>query len=170
MIGSTLLADRNHRWVAARLIVGSLLAVSAGVLLLLIISPWSESKAVETESHAAVVEPIEGSELSNVILSEEAAERLGIETATVGDANVESAAGETAMRKVIPYSAVLYDVNGGTYVYISPEPLTFVRAPITVDNIDGETAVLLDGPSTGTAVVTVGAAELFGAEFEFEED
>jgi len=29
--------------------------------------------------------------------------------------------------------------------------------------------VLSDGPSSGTTVVTVGSAELFGAEFEFQE-
>jgi hypothetical protein len=59
----------------------------------------------------------------------------------------------------------LYETNGDAFVYTNPEPLTFVRAPISVDYIEGELAVLLDGPPSGTAVVTVGAAELLGAEF-----
>ena len=39
------------------------------------------------------------------------------------------------------------------------------RAPITVDRVDGETAYLVKGPAVGTAVVTVGAPELYGAEY-----
>ena len=67
-------------------------------------------------------------------------------------------------RKIVPYSAIIYDANGNTFVYISPEPLTFIRSAISVDYIEGDRAVLFDGPPTGTAVVTVGAAELYGTE------
>ncbi len=67
-------------------------------------------------------------------------------------------------RKVVPYSAVIYDVQGDTWAYTNPEPLVFVRHSITIDYIERDTAVLLDGPPAGTAVVTVGAAELFGVE------
>ncbi len=59
----------------------------------------------------------------------------------------------------------MYDPEGGTWVYTNPEPLVFERAAITVDFIDGETAALLKGPAEGTLVVTVGSAELYGAEF-----
>ena len=56
---------------------------------------------------------------------------------------------------------MLYDPNGDTWVFTNPEPLVFVRAPITVDIIEGERGrVLSDGPPAGTPVVTVGAAEL----------
>jgi hypothetical protein len=75
-----------------------------------------------------------------------------------------AAPGNSAPKKVIPYSAVLYDASGDAWVYTSPEPLKFVRARVTVDKIDGDLAVLQDGPAAGTQVVTVGAAELFGAE------
>ena len=37
---------------------------------------------------------------------------------------------------------------------------------IEVDRIDGDTAHLTEGPEAGTSVVTLGAAELFGAEFD----
>ncbi len=147
------------------MILGGLLAAGAVGLLLvvLVISPSSEIKATESEDKPAVVEN------DRVILTEQAADRLGIETTAISDSEVQSAGGETTLRKVVPYSAILYDVDGGAFVYTSPEPLTFVRAPITVDYIKGDVAVLSDGPSSGTAVVTVGSAELFGAEFEFEE-
>ena len=59
---------------------------------------------------------------------------------------------------------MLYDPDGATFTYTSPEPLVFVRAPITIDRIEGDVAYLTEGPATGTSVVTVGAAELFGTE------
>ena len=170
MIGKATLWNRER--IVPALLTGAVLAAVAVALLLLIASnSSSETAAVEEDSGPATVEHIEGSELSHVILTEEAAERLGIETAPISETDVASAGAEggTVSQKAVPYSAVLYDVNGSTFVYTSPEPLTFVRAPITVDYIEGDSAVLLDGPSTGSAVVTVGAAELFGAEFEFEE-
>lgn len=74
-------------------------------------------------------------------------------------------AGSGTQKKIVPYSAVLYDLNGDTWTYTSPEPLTFIRHPISVEYIEGDTAVLLDGPPSGTEVVTVGVAELYGTEF-----
>ena len=75
-----------------------------------------------------------------------------------------SMVGNGGPQLVIPYAAVLYDLHGETWVYTNPEPLVFVRQPITVDFVDGDRAVLLDGPPAGTAIVTVGAPELFGAD------
>jgi hypothetical protein len=93
-------------------------------------------------------------------LTAEAAKRLDIQTAPVHDAQVRG-----KPRKVVPYAAVFYDLNGATWVYTNLEPLTFVRASISVDYIDGDLAVLSDGPPSGTEVVTVGAPELYGTEF-----
>ncbi len=73
-------------------------------------------------------------------------------------------AGAGKPQKIVPYSSVLYDVRGNTWVYINPKPLVFVRHAITVDFIEGDNAVLTDGPAIGTLVVSVGAPELFGAE------
>lgn len=105
----------------------------------------------------AVVEKIEGSKLSKLTLTAKASERLDIKTAAVSEAQG---------RKVVPYAAVLYDANGYTWVYTNPEPLIFIRHSIKVDRVEGEHAMLSDGPPVGTQVVTVGGAELFGAEFE----
>jgi len=41
-------------------------------------------------------------------------------------------------------------------------------APIKVASIQGDTAVLSDGPAPGTEVVTVGGEELLGTEFAIE--
>jgi hypothetical protein len=72
--------------------------------------------------------------------------------------------GSGALQKVIPYSAVIYDLTGNTWVYTVPEPLTYVRQPITVDFIEGDTAFLADGPDAETLVATVGVAELYGID------
>ena len=70
------------------------------------------------------------------------------------------------LQKVIPYAALIYDADGGTWVY-TKEPnndLAFVRHAVTVDFIEGDLVVLMEGPPAGTEVVTVGGQELFGTE------
>ena len=116
--------------------------------------------AVASESEPATLEPVEGTSLVRVTLTSHAAERVGVQTVPV------RGAGSGADPKVVPYGAVIYDAEGKTWVYTSPEPLVFVRAPIEVDRVEGRKVFLSSGPATGTEVVSVGTAELFGAEFE----
>jgi hypothetical protein len=211
-----------------------------------------------------MVEPIEGSDLKRVVLTEKAAERLALQTATVREAQVArqrevggqvvassvegsgrvlvrvpiseadldkvdrsrpvfilplddeieddeeesegleaeavadveddddegpalyfsvSSAGQPAMEsgrsvrvklalitnatdyKIIPYQAVIYDVEGGTWVYVKePNALAFVRQSVIIDYIEGDQVFLTEGPPAGTEVVTVGGAELYGTE------
>ena len=66
---------------------------------------------------------------------------------------------------VVPRGAVLFDALGGTWVYEARDAGVFVRQRITLIDTIGDTAVLGQGPSPGTRVVTIGAAELFGTEF-----
>ncbi len=117
------------------------------------------------ERKAAEVEHLDGAHPARVKLTQDAANRLEIQTDTIRDSDVDG-----AQHKVIPYAAILYDTGGDTWTYTSPEPLTYVRHRIVVDRIVRELAVLTDGPPAGTAVVTVGAAELYGSEIEFEEE
>lgn len=72
--------------------------------------------------------------------------------------------GSGTPRKVVPYASVIYDLQGVAWAYTSPAPLTFVRDRISIDYVDGDLAVLSQGPASGTTVVTTGAAELFGTE------
>ena len=64
-----------------------------------------------------------------------------------------------------PWEAVLYDINGGSWVYEQIEPLVFTRRRVSIDRRVGESVCLAAGPAAGTRVVTAGAAELFGTEF-----
>ena len=72
--------------------------------------------------------------------------------------------GSEEKQKVIPYAAVYYDAKGAPWVYINSRPLAFERERIGVERVVGDLAVLSEGPPVGTAVVTVGAPLLYGAE------
>lgn len=115
-----------------------------------------------SEEEPARVEKVEGSDFNRVTLTEQAAERLDIQSEAVREAESD---GGTLM--VVPYSAILYGLNGETWAYIrnpGSDSLAFVRQPITVDHIEGGLAFLTDGPPAGTEVVSVGAALLYGAD------
>lgn len=133
------------------------------IMALFIIAILSLSACGKPESSVEKVQPskveaIEGSEFSRVILTEKAAERLGIQTTPVEVRQMSSE------RKIVPYSAVLYGLQGETWVYTNPEPLVFVREEVIVDYIEGELVALMEGPEVGMQVVTVGASLLYGAE------
>lgn len=113
--------------------------------------------------HPAEVKPIEGTELSTVTLTEKAMQRIDLKTDRVREQQVSRS---PSPRKVVPYSSLIYDPEGQTWIYISPQARTFVRHKVDVDYIEGDIAVLNDGPPTDTVVASVGAAELYGAEFE----
>jgi len=67
--------------------------------------------------------------------------------------------------KIVPASAILYDINGGTWVYEAIGAQTFTRRRVEVRRILGAEAVLSRGPKSGAMIVTAGAMELFGTEF-----
>jgi hypothetical protein len=106
----------RRKWIVAVLVV-------TGLLL-----PGCTKASVEEPGGAdpASVEPIEGSDVSRVILSSDAARRLDVQTAPVGQ--LRGRHGEKP-RLVMPY-----------------------------------------GPKVGTEVVTVGASELLGVEYEVGEE
>lgn len=65
----------------------------------------------------------------------------------------------------VPYASLIYWADGTTWVYGESEAERhYVRLPVKVDRIEGDTVYLRSGPPAGTRIVTLGAAELFGAE------
>jgi len=113
----------------------------------------------ESASHyePAKLEPIQGTDVMRVTFTAKGAKRVGLQTAAIRADGQE---------KVMPYDALIYGAEGKAFTYTSPEPLTFVRQEIEIDRVDGDSVVLSDGPPAGTEVVTVGAAEVYGTEFE----
>ena len=73
---------------------------------------------------------------------------------------------ETEAASAIPFSSVFYDPTGTAWIYVVEGERAYRRARVDVLRRDGEQAVLARGPDLGTGVVSVGAAELYGAEFE----
>ena len=60
---------------------------------------------------------------------------------------------------------MVYDTDGSTWTYVNTAARTYERKPVTVTDIEGAVAPLSAGPAAGTPVVTVGAAELLGTEY-----
>jgi hypothetical protein len=150
--------EQLQRWLLATMCVATMLVSACGT------AGQPVQMAPDSMEAPSRLEPIDGSEVSRVVLTDLAARRLDIQTEPVRTEEVDG-----AERILIPYAAVIYDLEGQAWVYTSPAPLTFIRANIDVATIEGDTAVLASGPLTGTPVVTVGGAELYGAEFEFQE-
>lgn len=67
----------------------------------------------------------------------------------------------------VPWSAVVFDVHGGTWVYERTAPRQYARRRVVVSHTVGTDAALVGGPPAGTAVVTAGTQELFGVETGF---
>jgi hypothetical protein len=140
----------RRRRAAAGLAVAAVLALPGCV--------GSSVGSVSPESPAKV-QPIAGSPVKQVTLTPRAAERLAIKTMPVTNTTVK-----LQPRTVIPYSAVIYDVDGTTWVYTMPAQLTYLRQKVTIQDVTGDSAVLSAGPPAGTAVVSEGAAMLYGTE------
>jgi membrane fusion protein, heavy metal efflux system len=65
----------------------------------------------------------------------------------------------------VPWSAIAYDTNGGTWVYESLGERHYRRRRVSLDHSSGGKAFLSAGVPAGTNVVADGAAELWGFEF-----
>jgi hypothetical protein len=149
---------RNH-WVAAGLAVVSIGLAGCGVA-------KSEYGEV-SQSGPAQVEPLQNnSDINRVTLTPDAAAKLGVRTAAASAAVMPASTDATAAAPevMVPSSAVIYDKDGKTWIYIVDGQRSFQREAVTVERIDGDTAVLTSGPKPGVDVVTVGAQELLGAE------
>jgi hypothetical protein len=154
----------NRLWISGRKLGIAVAVLSAGLLTAACGSTLRVGLSEQTAS-SANIEPIAGTALNRVKLTPKAAERIDVKTTLVSQSEVTHA-GNKAVRKIVPYASVLYDGNSAAWVYTSPEPLVFIRHQIAIDYIEGDQAVLSDGPPPGTTVVSAGAAELFGTEFE----
>jgi hypothetical protein len=137
-----------------RALLGFLVAVAA-----------TASLAGCAEIEVPMAEPYEPAHLEStgpdqparIILTDEAQRRVQLQTTKVrledGDLEVE-------------HAALVFDKKGKPWVFTVVGPLTYVRAPVKIKEIDDELMILVSGPPPGTEVVTVGAIELWGTELE----
>jgi hypothetical protein len=114
--------------------------------------------AAETpvQNRPARVEATPGTTLKKVTLTPKAAERLGV--------RIDEVRVDLLGRRIVPYSSVLYDLTGGTWVYVHVDPMTFVREAVKIDTIKGENVYLKEGPAPGSKLLATGVPQVFGTE------
>ena len=66
---------------------------------------------------------------------------------------------------VIPWSAIVYDMYGGTWVYIETAPHVFSRRRVEISRIMDDIVVIKRGIAENDRVVFTAVAELYGTEF-----
>lgn len=136
------------------------LVVLAAALLGSCAQPSTVATGAE-EPEPAHVEAVGEDGVHRITLEDRAVARLGLETGTVTTRVVDGR--ETLL---VAHSAVVYDPDGVAWAYTETDTLTYERARLEVERVVGDDAHLESGPPAGTEVVTVGAAELYGAEHD----
>ena len=159
--------DVDRVWVRVPIYVGDLSEIDAAAearIGVLTGRPGDATRPAKTVSAPPVANPIPGTvdliyEFDNRESHYRPGERVGA-TLPLKDPD-ESL--------VVPWSAVVFDIQGGAWVYERTGERVYARKRVVVRHVIGETAVLDSGPATGSSIVTVGAAELFGTDAGFSK-
>src|SRR5215471_6917162 len=107
-------------------VMGRFSMLSAAMSAAILAAPYVSARAAETTSAApARVEATIDAKIKKITLTPKAAERLGI--------LIDEVRADPSGRLIVPYASVLYDLSGKAWIYISAQPLTFVRGPVEID-------------------------------------
>jgi hypothetical protein len=123
----------------------------------LVLGACSEVESNVRENQPYTVEGPEDAAIKTVKMADATAALLPVETVSVR---------KDDRRKVVPHNAVIYNPDGGAFVYTKPKAETYIRAPIDIVRVSGDDATLSKGPPVGTTIVTTGSAELLATEYE----
>jgi hypothetical protein len=146
--------SRAGRADAAALVLALLTAVVA--------TGCASSSPGPAQPPTAKMERMGNAAVASVVLTPLGAARIGLRTAA---ATAGPAVGRGRADVIVPYSALLYEPDGATAVYVDTGGLVYTRYLITVDTIDGDLVYLKAGAlPVGAKVVTVGAEELLGVQ------
>ncbi len=132
--------------------------VASALLMAVMLTAGCAALSTSTTSHyvpAEVSTPTQSTEPKVVTFTEEAAKRVGLTTVPAG--------AEGALI-VVPSAALIYEKSGASLVFVSPKPLSYHRVKVVVVRDNGTNVWLSSGPGVGTAVVTIGANQVWGAE------
>lgn len=164
--GATLfeVADLSHVWVRVSIYVGDLASLETQRAAIGALSSKPGDAAVDSKLATAppTANPTAGTvdlyyELDNRTAKYRPGQRLGVSLRSKSD-------GESL---TVPWSAVVHDFHGGSWVYVEVGERTYARKRVEVREVSEGDAVLVQGPEVGAKVVSAGAAELFGAETGF---
>lgn len=134
--------------------VTSIISILAAIVVL---GAFNGNSEVTEKPNPVELEPIAGTDRYQLTLIPSAAERLDIQTSEVE----VSEGGAT----YVPSAALIITPDGSHWVYTNERPLVFQRHLLTNVVEDDYLAYFDEGPAPGTAVVTTGVPELYGAEF-----
>lgn len=153
----------NLFWIRVPVYSGDLASIDTGQ------KAYISTMGDRSESALLPADPIQGPLLSNAstassYLYYEIDNRNG-ELRNGQKVSVTLSMKSTGKSIVIPYSSIVYDIQGGTWVYVKSESLVYTRVRVDLDHVSDDLAVLTRGLSQGDEVVYAGAAELFGTEF-----
>ncbi|MFI8763400.1 efflux RND transporter permease subunit [Streptomyces sp. NPDC053792] len=153
----------RRRWAVGLSVAGLLLAGGAGLSACADSNPSSASAAEHSEDPPAEIEKVAEGKIPHLTLAEDTAMRIHITTEPLRQAPLD---GTGPPRTLIPLKAVVYDPEGKTFAFTNPEPFVYIRTPVELGQFGKDDAVVKSGLPKGTPVVTVGAAELLGIEYE----
>ncbi|MFT3881522.1 MAG: efflux RND transporter periplasmic adaptor subunit [Gemmatales bacterium] len=159
--------DPSHMWVRVPVYVGDLkdLDTSAPAN----IAALTTAPGVAGQSAKPVVAPPSANALAGTVDLFYELDNRTTKYSPAHRVGVTIPQNDSADSLTIPWSAIVHDIHGGSWVYEKTGAHTFVRRRVQVRFVNGNTAVLINGPAVGTNIVTAGAAELFGTETGFSK-
>ncbi|WP_369142333.1 efflux RND transporter permease subunit [Streptomyces sp. R44] len=153
----------GRRWAVGLSAAGLLLAGGAGLTACGDSDSSSASAAEHTDQPPAEIEEVTEGKIPHLTLAEDTVKRIHLTTEPLRQAPLD---GVGPARTLIPLKAVVYDPEGKTFAFTNPKPFVYIRTPVQLGQFGEHDAVVTSGLATGTRVVTVGAAELLGIEYE----
>jgi hypothetical protein len=141
----------NRRTTLRKAVLGCVVAVAIATS-----AACAEIESVTAEPYEpAALESTGPDKPARVILTQEAVDRVALQTIEVKTLGKDL---------TVDHAALVFDKAGKPWVFSVVGPRTYVRAAVTIKEIQDNVVTLSAGPPAGTQVVTVGAIELWGAE------
>jgi hypothetical protein len=141
----------NSQTTLRRAVLGCVVAIAVATS-----AGCAEIESVTAEPYEpAALESTGPDKPARIILTDEAVDRVALQTTEV------KALGKDL---TVDHAALVFDKAGKPWLFTVVGPRTYVRAAVTIKEVQDNVMTLSAGPPAGTQVVTVGAIELWGAE------
>jgi hypothetical protein len=141
----------NSQTTLRRAVLGCVVAIAVATS-----AGCAEIESVTAEPYEpAALESTGPDKPARITLTDEAVDRVALQTTEV------KALGKDL---TVDHAALVFDKAGKPWLFTVVGPRTYVRAAVTIKEVQDNVMTLSAGPPAGTQVVTVGAIELWGAE------
>lgn len=141
----------NSQTTLRRAVLGCVVAIAVATS-----AGCAEIESVTAEPYEpAALESTGPDKPARITLTDEAVDRVALQTTEVKTLGKDL---------TVDHAALVFDKAGKPWVFTVVGPRTYVRAAVTIKEVQDNVMTLSAGPPAGTQVVTVGAIELWGAE------